>query len=143
MRAWPGFVLPLLLGACAHDFSKFVLPPDDDDGGESGDGAADTGAANARDGAPDVAKEASEDTHVADGPCTPGTTCLDAATSCAGDCKTTETSCESACGGGGFHCKHECEQTAKTCAEGCVTTCTSCAESSGCPATTQCQAAVE
>jgi len=38
MRAWPGFVLPLLLGACAHDFSKFVLPPDDDDGGESGDG---------------------------------------------------------------------------------------------------------
>jgi hypothetical protein len=147
MRPPFALVLSLALVACAHDFGSFEPVPGSGEGGSATDATPDSfapeSAADAAvDGKSDVTPDASEDTHVADAPCTPSASCIDTATSCAGTCQAMETSCEADCGGGmSFKCKHECETTDMGCVDNCVTACTTCTETAGCAGETACQAA--
>jgi hypothetical protein len=144
MRVSLALALSFSLVGCAHDFGSFEPSGE---GGSPTDATRDRLAAEsatdaANDVQADVTAEASEDSHVADGSCTPSMSCIDKATSCVGTCQAMATSCEADCGGTmSFKCKHACEMTEMGCVDDCVTTCTTCTEMAGCAGEAACQAA--
>jgi hypothetical protein len=113
-----------LVAACTHDFDVFEA------GADAGQPAADSSVPEDA-GARDVSVET--------GPCTPSSSCLDTARSCAKACDTTQGECFSRCKE--FSCFSECRSARDTCRKKCSSDCTDCTTDAVCAAQKACESA--
>jgi hypothetical protein len=100
-------------------------PPDSGETGPT-DGDAQAGDAEAADAAD---------------ACTPSSSCLTTAGTCAMTCAQQEQQCASRCGGSS--CRNTCTRTETTCTMQCSATCATCTQSAGCRSTAACTTAAK